>query len=464
MSLISELKRRKVLRAAFAYTLVAWLLLQVTDVVIPIFDSPHWIAKLVFFILLAGLPIILVLAWMFDLTNFGVIREQTPVKAASMVGRRSADSMANKEFVRCLACFWTAIVGVGLSFGAATVIHMHESRQIQHELDLLALNVASNIDHAIHSNGEALEVLRSLFMEGQTPGYTTFRAVSENQMASHVSLKAAEWAPRVRAEELDSFLVMMGETYPGYLIKSFDTAGNEESLEQKAEFYPVSFTIPEIGNEDAIGYDLSSEADRASTLHQAMLDARIHQSPALTLVQSGSPGMLLFDPIYESALRPVSLQARKETLRGFVLGVIDIRVLIESVLKSNVILAGFNGVVSVAGDEKPDLEPISSIDNSSGAALSEVHSAAHTSGEYGQEWSITLFPTEEYIEDQYSSDHVIIGIIGVTLSLALAILMSVILNERKEPSRRVTAGLKRISRPEVPWQNYDAEKLDEDHP
>ena len=69
------MKRRKVLRAAFVYVVVAWLLLQIMDVVGPILDLPAWVAKLLFFLLLGGLPVMLILAWYFDLTNLGIYRE-----------------------------------------------------------------------------------------------------------------------------------------------------------------------------------------------------------------------------------------------------------------------------------------------------------------------------------------------------------------------------------------------------
>ena len=43
MSLISELWRRNVIRVAAAYAGVAWLLLQVADVVFPIFGAPGYV-------------------------------------------------------------------------------------------------------------------------------------------------------------------------------------------------------------------------------------------------------------------------------------------------------------------------------------------------------------------------------------------------------------------------------------
>ncbi|NIP17654.1 MAG: hypothetical protein GWM87_05525, partial [Xanthomonadales bacterium] len=54
MSFFEELKRRNVFRVGIAYGVLAWLILQVTDVVVPILELPDWVARLVLFLLLVG--------------------------------------------------------------------------------------------------------------------------------------------------------------------------------------------------------------------------------------------------------------------------------------------------------------------------------------------------------------------------------------------------------------------------
>jgi TolB-like protein len=76
MSLFAELKRRNVIRVAIAYLVLGWLLLQVTDVVVPILELPDWVAKFVLFLLLLGLPLVLFFAWAYELTPEGVKREK----------------------------------------------------------------------------------------------------------------------------------------------------------------------------------------------------------------------------------------------------------------------------------------------------------------------------------------------------------------------------------------------------
>jgi DNA-binding winged helix-turn-helix (wHTH) protein len=73
--LLAELRRRKVFRVAMAYVVVAWILLQIGDIVFNFLEIPNWAGKLLLVLLMLGLPIALVLAWAFELTPDGVRRE-----------------------------------------------------------------------------------------------------------------------------------------------------------------------------------------------------------------------------------------------------------------------------------------------------------------------------------------------------------------------------------------------------
>jgi len=75
MTFFDELKRRKVFRVATAYIVIAWLMLQVVDVVVPMLELPNWVGKLVLLLLIVGLPIAIVLSWAFELTPEGVRRD-----------------------------------------------------------------------------------------------------------------------------------------------------------------------------------------------------------------------------------------------------------------------------------------------------------------------------------------------------------------------------------------------------
>ena len=75
MSLIAELRRRNVFRVGAAYGIVAWLLLEVASVVLPALRLPEWTLTFLVFLVAAGFPLAMVLAWAFELTPEGIKRE-----------------------------------------------------------------------------------------------------------------------------------------------------------------------------------------------------------------------------------------------------------------------------------------------------------------------------------------------------------------------------------------------------
>ena len=72
----TELKRRNVVRVAVAYVIVAWLLLQVADVVLNNIETPTWVFQVILLLLIIGFPVVLIFAWAFELTPEGLKKEK----------------------------------------------------------------------------------------------------------------------------------------------------------------------------------------------------------------------------------------------------------------------------------------------------------------------------------------------------------------------------------------------------
>ena len=63
-------------RVGIAYAVVAWVVLQIGDIVFDLLEVPAMAGKLLIAFLVLGLPIALILAWAFELTPEGVKRER----------------------------------------------------------------------------------------------------------------------------------------------------------------------------------------------------------------------------------------------------------------------------------------------------------------------------------------------------------------------------------------------------
>jgi|GEM_PF-298385 len=75
MSFFSELKRRNVVRAAIAYALMGWILLQAADFVFDLIGAPPWVIQALATVVVLGLVVTLFFSWAFEITPEGIKRE-----------------------------------------------------------------------------------------------------------------------------------------------------------------------------------------------------------------------------------------------------------------------------------------------------------------------------------------------------------------------------------------------------
>lgn len=73
-NLFSELKRRRVLRSIGFYAVTAWAVIEAGSTVLPLLGFPDSVTVWLVYLALFGLPVVVVFAWMFDLTAHGVVR------------------------------------------------------------------------------------------------------------------------------------------------------------------------------------------------------------------------------------------------------------------------------------------------------------------------------------------------------------------------------------------------------
>ena len=91
MRLISELRRRNVLRMAALYSVAAWLIVQVAEVLIDLAKLPDWIGTTTLWLLAIGFPIALIFSWFYEITPQGISLEKDVNQDSSITqatGRR----------------------------------------------------------------------------------------------------------------------------------------------------------------------------------------------------------------------------------------------------------------------------------------------------------------------------------------------------------------------------------------
>ncbi len=99
----AELRRRNVYKVAVAYIVGGWALSEGISQVFPVFEVPNGIIRLIVILIIAGLPVALVLAWMFEITPEGIKRTAT------------ADAMPPTTGYKKRAWIYVVVIGAILS-------------------------------------------------------------------------------------------------------------------------------------------------------------------------------------------------------------------------------------------------------------------------------------------------------------------------------------------------------------
>jgi ketosteroid isomerase-like protein len=106
-SLFSELRRRNVFRVALTYAVVAWLLIEIAAVLLPMLDAPEWIITAFVVLLALGFAVAMFISWAFEMTPEGLKRTEdlSPDEVIPYWSRR--------KFARFI--IGTAVIAFGLS-------------------------------------------------------------------------------------------------------------------------------------------------------------------------------------------------------------------------------------------------------------------------------------------------------------------------------------------------------------
>lgn len=70
--LLAELKRRRVFRAAVGYAAGAFVTLEAADLVLPALGAPGWSYRFLVIAAIVGLPVVCILAWLFEVSSEGI--------------------------------------------------------------------------------------------------------------------------------------------------------------------------------------------------------------------------------------------------------------------------------------------------------------------------------------------------------------------------------------------------------
>ena len=161
MSFLEELKRRKVFRVAASYAVVAFIIMQLVEILFPMFNFPQWTQQFTVIIVLLGFPIAVILSWVFDKTPQGYIK--TDASETKEIGGMNVKVDSRPFYLQKRNVFLVLGIVAGIligTYGGSTL-----TRSIADDKSVAVLpfdNLGNDVNDEIFSDGITEDIISQL--------------------------------------------------------------------------------------------------------------------------------------------------------------------------------------------------------------------------------------------------------------------------------------------------------------
>ncbi|MBI3271677.1 MAG: CHASE domain-containing protein [Planctomycetes bacterium] len=228
-----------------------------------------------------------------------------------------------------------AALGLGLALAAFATTRLWDQEAAAAAFTLAARDRVSALRATVQSYLEQMETLGEFYASSPSFDRSGWKTFAAPKLLRHSGISSLEWIPRVpeaRRQEYEEAARKDG--YPAFQFTQRLRQGVMIRAAPSAEYFPVYYQEPLVGNGIALGFDLGSEPKRRAALERARDTGRIVTTDRIILVEETSDrySVLLFRPVYARASAVESVEERPAALQGFVLGVFRIGDLAEEAL------------------------------------------------------------------------------------------------------------------------------------
>jgi diguanylate cyclase (GGDEF)-like protein len=252
-----------------------------------------------------------------------------------------------------------ACVGIALSLGAWFAVSVRENRLAEIDFVARAKGHALVMQNEINDQLEKVSALRAFFQASDDVTRREFTTFSESILEGRAAILAMSWIPRIsHGERVAHEQAAIRDGIAGYHVKSLTAAGLVPSA-VRDEYFPMAYSTRELAGSPVYGLDLNDGGLRQATLERARDHDRMATSPYFGLqVGAGDRnGFFVVLPVYRHGLPHTTLEERRVNLLGYVQGVFQTAVLIDTILRTAMSPVGLD-LYWFASDAAYDAPPL----------------------------------------------------------------------------------------------------------
>jgi PAS domain S-box-containing protein len=225
-----------------------------------------------------------------------------------------------------------------LAVGVYVYAQSLERDRWERDFDRRSSAVLHALRNSLDGYLEALYATQALLLANPGTDAERFHDFAAGFLERHPGLRALGWDSRVRRADRSSFeAAARTEGAADFEIREHDPQGGLVRAADREEHFVVRYVEPLEANRRALGFDIAADATGREVLERARDGAQpvAATSPLAFFQKAGAPGagILVFCPVYGVWPAPASIEERRATLRGFVVGVFEIGEILRASLR-----------------------------------------------------------------------------------------------------------------------------------
>lgn len=244
----------------------------------------------------------------------------------------------NRKAALSVPALVTLVCGLAVSALGFVFIGNLVQQDERSKFRIIADRQVSAIQRRLERNIETVHSAGGLFDASEIVSRAEF-SIFANQMISRVEgVQALYWNPIVTPERLiDIKRLARREGMPDFEFYERDEAGNRRPLGNRDDYIVVLYGEPVAGNRAAFGYDVGSDRARRTALDNARDTGEMVATAPIKLVQEtgNQTGFLVFRPVYINGVDPKSVERRRQSIKGFTVGVYRIGDILAAALQND---------------------------------------------------------------------------------------------------------------------------------
>ncbi|MDJ0845379.1 CHASE domain-containing protein [Crocosphaera sp.] len=222
----------------------------------------------------------------------------------------------------------SVFMGGGLSLIVALIHWSSEVYKVKTNFEKQGDHLVEHLQEHIKEYINITQGLGAFYDSSAQVTRQDFKLFTRNFLDENLGILGMAWVPRISQKE--RFLYEKNMRNSGF--SDFEIwSKNQTNLNDKNEYFPVTYGEPQPIYKSVIGLELSSNDVFNSPLEKARDTGEITASQPIDLINGGQ-GFMLYYPVYRRESYPQTIEKRRQEFRGIVYTVYRIEDLIQMTL------------------------------------------------------------------------------------------------------------------------------------